>query len=94
MTYLYFILSPAKNKIYVGVTSNLQERLRKHNDHSYAGAFSKIATDWELIFQKEFEDKQEALFLERFIKRMKSRKFIQKIIENPEILNDILSKRK
>jgi putative endonuclease len=94
MTYLYFILSPAKNKIYVAVTSNLQERLRKHNDHSYAGAFSKIATDWELIFQKEFEDKQEALFLERFIKRMKSRKFIQKIIENPEILNDILSKRK
>jgi putative endonuclease len=94
MTYLYFILSSAKNKIYVGVTSNLQERLRKHNDHSYAGAFSKIATDWELIFQKEFEDKQEALFLERFIKRMKSRKFIQKIIENPEILNDILSKRK
>jgi putative endonuclease len=94
MTYLYFILSPAKNKIYVGVTSNLQERLRKHNDHLYAGAFSKIATDWELIFQKEFEDKQEALFLERFIKRMKSRKFIQKIIENPEILNDILSKRK
>jgi putative endonuclease len=68
MTYLYFILSPAKNKIYVGVTSNLQERLRKHNDHSYAVAFSKIATDWELIFQKEFEDKQEALFLERFLK--------------------------
>jgi putative endonuclease len=63
-------------------------------NYVYQKALSKIATDWELIFQKEFEDKQEALFLERFIKRMKSRKFIQKIIENPEILNDILSKRK
>ncbi len=94
MTYLYFIHSPSKNKIYVGVTTHLQERLKKHNDHAYAGAFSKIATDWELIFQKEFEDKQEALFLEKFIKKMKSRKFIEKVIQQPEILEDILTKRK
>ncbi|WP_340199862.1 GIY-YIG nuclease family protein [Ascidiimonas sp. W6] len=52
MSYLYSIHSPSKNKIYVGVTTHLQERLKKHNDHAYAGAFSKIATDWELIFQK------------------------------------------
>jgi hypothetical protein len=37
-------------------------------NYVYQKALSKIATDWELIFQKEFEDKQEALFLERFLK--------------------------
>ncbi|MFT6836483.1 MAG: putative endonuclease, partial [Sediminicola sp.] len=37
--------------------------------------------------------KDDALYLERFIKRMKSRIFIQKIIDNPHILMDILNKK-
>ncbi|MEN9337288.1 MAG: hypothetical protein RLZZ500_2275, partial [Bacteroidota bacterium] len=36
----------------------------------------------------------DALFLERFIKKMKSKVFIEKVIQNPEILTDILAKSK
>ena len=94
MTYLYFIFSPSKNRIYVGVTSDIAIRLKKHNDHTYLKAYSKIASDWELIFQKVYQNKQDALYLERFIKKMKSRKFIDKILEQPHILDDILLHKK
>ena len=94
MNYLYFIFSPSKNKIYVGVTSNLEERLQKHNNHTYSKAYSKMASDWEYVLKKGFTNKEDALFLERFIKKMKSRKFIEKIINKPDILNDILANNK
>ena len=41
----------------------------------------------------KFDHKEDAQYLEKFIKRMKSKKFILKIIENPIILDDILSKK-
>ena len=56
--------------------------------------FTKITDDWELILVFKCTDRSEALYLESFIKRMKSKVFIEKIISNPKILEDILSKKK
>jgi len=93
MHYLYIIFSDSLNKYYVGETHNLEERLFKHNNHSYKGAFSNITEDWRIVFSKKCDSKKEALFLEAFIKRMKSKKFIQKVIHNPSILDDILNQK-
>ncbi|MBA6153483.1 GIY-YIG nuclease family protein [Gelidibacter maritimus] len=90
---LYIIYSKSQDKYYVGETININLRIAKNNNHSYKGSFTKIATDWKIVLDYECSTKDEALFLERFIKRMKSRKFIDKIIENNQILNDILNKR-
>ena len=65
----------------------------KHNNHSYSGSFSKIANDWELCLKLDFDKKSDAVYLEKFIKRMKSKIFIQQIVSNPDILIDILSKK-
>ncbi|MBP6040495.1 MAG: GIY-YIG nuclease family protein [Flavobacterium sp.] len=89
--FLYILHSNTSTKYYVGETHDVKERILKHNQHEYANAFSKIANDWALAF--ECNDRNEALFLERYIKKMKSKIFIEKIIENPEILSDILSKK-
>ena len=91
--YLYIIFSKSSNIYYVGETHNCKERVQKHNNHSYEGAFSKIATDWELVLTFSTNSKEDALYLEKFIKRMKSRKFIEKIILDNTILNDILAKK-
>jgi putative endonuclease len=40
------------------------------------------------------DSKENAVYLEGFIKRMKSRIFIEKVINDPTILEQILSKRK
>jgi putative endonuclease len=91
--FLYILHSKTSSKFYVGETHDVQERILKHNQHEYANAFSKIANDWTLAISFECNDRSEALFLERFIKKMKSKIFIEKIIQNPEILSDILSKK-
>ena len=92
MDYLYIIYNKTTNKFYTGETHNINERLQKHNNHDYDNSFTKIATDWKLVLQFNCNDRKSALFLEQFIKKMKSRKFIEKIIIDPEILQQILLK--
>ncbi len=92
MHYLYIIYSKTADKFYIGETQNLEERLQKHNEHLYNNSFTKIASDWKLVLQFNCINRDNALFLEQFIKRMKSRKFIEKIIAQPNILTDILAK--
>jgi putative endonuclease len=93
MHHLYILYSPSSDKFYVGETYNINERILKHNQHSYTGSFTKIANDWQLVLAFECVDRNDALYLENFIKRMKSKVFIEKIILSPKILTDILSKK-
>ncbi len=91
--FLYILYSSSVDKFYVGETTDVTFRLNLHNTHEFNASFTKIATDWEIKLTFENSEKSNILFLEKFIKKMKSKVFIQKIVENPEILNDILSKK-
>ena len=91
--FLYIIYSTSKSIYYVGETHNIAERILKHNQHLYSNSFTKIANDWSLKLSIALENRSEAVFLESFIKRMKSKKFIEKVINDPNILLDILSKK-
>ncbi|TCP28537.1 putative endonuclease [Tenacibaculum skagerrakense] len=92
MYFLYIIYSKTLNKYYVGVTHDLKSRIEKHNQHCYSKAYTKAAFDWEYKLQMEYS-KDEALYLEKFIKKMKSKKFIEKVINNTRILDNIIEKR-
>ncbi|PQJ75989.1 GIY-YIG nuclease family protein [Polaribacter gangjinensis] len=90
--FLYILYSKSADKFYIGESKDVNKRLEIHNLHSMKGAFTKIANDWEVKVIFECNNKNEALFIEKFIKKMKSRSFILKIIETPKILSEILSK--
>ena len=90
--FLYILYSASKEKYYIGETSDVDFRLNLHNSHAFKNSFTKISDDWVVALQFEC-DKSEALYLESFIKRMKSKKFIQKIIQNQNILSDIILKK-
>ncbi|WJS96123.1 GIY-YIG nuclease family protein [Flavobacterium johnsoniae] len=94
MHYLYILYSNSSQKFYIGETKNIDERVFKHQNHFYSNSFTKIADDWEVVLTFSCSTKDDALYLESFIKRMKSKIFNNKIIANPSILEDILSKRK
>ncbi|PBJ13142.1 GIY-YIG nuclease superfamily protein [Flavobacterium sp. ACN6] len=94
MHYLYILYSKSSEKFYIGETSDITERISKHRDHFYTNSFTKIANDWEVVLSFICNDRDEALYLEKFIKRMKSKIFNNKIIADPSILKDILNKRK
>jgi putative endonuclease len=93
MHFLYIIYSPKTDKFYVGETTNVEQRLALHNQHSFKKAFTTSAKNWVIKLSFECKSREEALDLERFIKRMKSKVFIQKIIKDPNILKDILNKK-
>jgi len=92
MHFLYIIYSKQSNRFYIGETQNVQKRVLMHNQHAFKNAFTTSAKDWQLELSFECESKEEAFCLERFIKRMKSRVFIEKIIRNPSVLKEILNR--
>ena len=91
--YFYIIYSKTLDKFYIGESENPNQRLQLHNEHYFKKAFTKSANDWALKLVFECEDKSKAQKLERFVKRMKSRKFIEKIIANQTILESIYSSK-
>ena len=63
---------------YVGYTSNLQERITRHN--TGRSKFTSRYNEWELAHEERFENKSEAIKREKFIKSKKSSKFIESLI--------------
>ncbi len=78
MYYTYILFSKIKNKYYVGSTSNMEERIRKHNSNHKG--FTGKTNDWELVYTEEFNAITDALSREKQIKKWKSRILIEKLI--------------
>jgi len=79
MTYRFYILySNHADRFYVGHTSDVDERLRKHNSHHKG--FTGMCDDWQVVYSETYATKTEAYSREREVKSWKSRKMIQKLI--------------
>ena len=74
----YILKSLKTGKYYVGHTNNLVRRFSEHNSGQTKSTKSGIP--WEIVFTKEFETNSEAAAFENYIKKMKSRKFIENLI--------------
>ncbi|MFV0591783.1 MAG: GIY-YIG nuclease family protein [Draconibacterium sp.] len=88
--FVYIIYSPSSDKFYVGETVNIPHRIVEHNSGHYHHASTKFTNDWKLFLQIKCESKTQALKFERFIKRMKSRKFYHKLKNYPDIVDNLL----
>ena len=81
MAYVYVLKSRRTNRYYVGSTQDLEKRLTEHNDStSNPSRWTRGGGPWVLVFSVEFATVEDALRAETFIKRMKSRAFIEKLI--------------
>ena len=91
MFFVYVIYSKKLNRYYVGTTDCINKRIQQHNADFYSNSFTSKGIPWilKLTYQTTSEN---AYKLERFIKSMKSKKFIEKIIQNPDILKDVEAK--
>ena len=63
---VYVLYSIHYNKIYVGYTSNLKERLLSHNELSKKGWTIKFRP-WNLFHSENFESKQEVNKMASFL---------------------------
>jgi putative endonuclease len=79
MPFTYILYSSKLNKYYVGACTELNRRLYEHNiGHS---KFTSTGIPWILKFYKEFDTLKQAKEFELKIKRMKSRKYIEALID-------------
>ena len=82
MNHYVYIIKSEKGRHYLGCTSNVQDRLIKHN--SRHKEFTGTTETWELLTYVEVETKIEALKLERYLKSLKN---YRKAINHIEKLN-------
>ena len=75
----YILFNPVLDRYYIGSTSNLADRLQRHNQ-GRSKATKAGAPHWELKRCEEFDTLSQARRREAFLKRMKSRLFVEKLI--------------
>ncbi len=67
MFYVYIISSIQKpDEIYTGFTEDLQQRIEDHN--SWKSPHTSKFIPWKLLFYSAFQDKQQALNFEKYLK--------------------------
>ena len=62
-----YILRCADNKLYVGSTTNMEERLKRHNA-GYASEYTHLHRPVELVYKEDYDTYQEAFKRERQLK--------------------------
>jgi putative endonuclease len=79
---VYILFSKTKNRYYIGYTSNLEERIIRHNQKS--NGFTGKVNDWKVVYDEKYETKEQAHQRELQIKSWKSRIKIQDLISKKD----------
>jgi len=80
MYIVYAIYNKKNDKIYIGQTRNLEERIRMHNRHVFKGYTSRFSGNWVVIYREKVESRREALLREKQLKGFRGREFIKSFI--------------
>ena len=93
MFFVYIIKSNSIDRFYIGYTSeSIEERISKHNSSFYSNGYTSKVDDWTLFYSIECTSASQALKIEKHIKKMKSRKYIENLIKYPEITIKLLAR--
>ena len=68
---VYVLRSQVTGRLYIGSTSNLNDRLRRHNDGRSKA--TKHGAPWDLVHTESFETRPQAVQRELFLKTGKGR---------------------
>ena len=77
---VYVLYSKDYNKIYIGFTSDLEQRLLSHNELGKKGWTMKFRP-WQLIYKEVYQMKSDAMKREKELKTATGRNYIWSIIK-------------
>lgn len=86
--FVYILYSEKLNRFYTGSTSNIDIRLDFHKN-SENHKYTHNANDWLLMFSTECNNKSQMLSIEKHIKQMKSKVYIQNLMKYPEMIEKL-----
>jgi len=69
--YVYIMASKPNGVIYIGVTGNIEERVREHKNKIYPKSFTAKYNCESLVYFEEFENGENASVRERQFKKWK-----------------------
>ena len=78
MIYVYALKSKARNYIYVGMTANIKDRMRRHN--SGYEKTTRSYRPFELVYLEKFEDRTQARVKEKYLKSGSGKEYLKRII--------------
>jgi len=83
MSTLYILKSLTNFRYYIGSTDNLTRRLTEHNNGK--SPYTRLTKPFKLVFSKEYKTLKEARKTEHKLKKLKSRKIIERITQEKEV---------
>lgn len=78
--FVYILFSQKLNKYYVGSTTDIDRRIAEHNRGK--DKFTKTGIPWVLVYSGAFAELKSARQRELYIKKMKSRKYIESLFSS------------
>ena len=76
---VYVLYSEVYKKIYIGYTSNLEERFKSHNELGTKGWTIKFRP-WKIVYTELFEQEIDAMLREKQLKTASGRQWIWTLI--------------
>jgi putative endonuclease len=76
MFYTYALISNNHDRIYIGLTRNLESRIREHNAGKTKS--TKYYIPWSLFYSEEFDTRLKARLREKKLKSGVGREFLKK----------------
>jgi len=76
MAHIVYILRSKEGHIYVGMTNDLDRRLREHN--SGQSNYTRKGTGWDLVYKEEVPTREEARRREKYFKSHAGTEWLQR----------------
>ncbi len=78
-----YILKSIKDRYYIGSTTDIDRRLRQHAKGQTPS--TRRLGQMELVFKQEFDNLKQARLIEAWLKKLKRKDYIEKIITDGKI---------
>ena len=89
----YIIYSTSLDRFYTGITQeSVENRLEMHNKSGYGNHYTSQNSDWEIFLVITCFLVSQSMKIERHIKKMKSKNYIQNLKKYPEMVEKLLIK--
>ncbi|HNP17989.1 MAG TPA: GIY-YIG nuclease family protein [Fulvivirga sp.] len=86
---VYILYSEKLQKFYIGFTGNFAKRLAFHNDLDRNDIWTRKGIPWIKYFEITDLSEYQARGIERHIKRMKSKRYIENLSRYPEMIEKL-----
>jgi len=77
--YVYLLQSIKDKELYIGFTSNLKKRLKKHNDG--LNLSTKNSLPWQLIHYESYKNREDARRRERYLKTSQGSRLLKRMLK-------------